>query len=455
VEGISVPVNPKRARKLFQAEKQKGPVVYWMSRDQRVNDNWALLFALELAQKNNSPMAVAFCLSPQFLGATSRQYNFMLQGLKEVEQSLKHLKIPFFLIHGNPEKEIPYFLNDNDACTLVSDFSPLRINKDWEKKVAEQVEFPFYEVDAHNIVPAWIASPKQEWAAYSFRPKAHRLLAEFLEEFPAIQKHPFPWKADVENDWQAAERSVKADAFSKVDWIEPGEREAKDRLAYFINEKLSRYDSDRNDPTLEGQSNLSPYLHFGQISAQRVVLQVLATMQEPSSFLEELVVRRELADNFCYYNSHYDSFDGFPNWAKETLREHQKDRREYIYTQKEMEAAQTHDDLWNAAQMEMVHKGKMHGYLRMYWAKKILEWTQSPQDALQVAIYLNDRYELDGRDPNGYTGIAWSIGGVHDRAWKERAIFGKVRYMSYKGASNKFDIKAYICNVESAIQLDG
>jgi deoxyribodipyrimidine photo-lyase len=450
-----VSVNPKRAKKLVQTEEQKGPVVYWMSRDQRVNDNWALLFASELSQKNNSPMAVAFCLSPQFLGATSRQYNFMLQGLKEVEQSLKHLNIPFFLIHGNPEKEIPYFLNDNDACALVSDFSPLRINRDWKKSVVEQVEFPFYEVDAHNIVPAWVASPKQEWAAYSFRPKVHRLLAEFLEEFPAIQKHPFPWKADVENDWKAAERSVKADAFSKVDWIEPGEREAREHLEYFVNEKLSRYDSDRNDPTLEGQSNLSPYLHFGQISAQRVALQVLATMQEPSSFLEELVVRRELADNFCYYNSNYDSFDGFPNWAKETLREHQKDRREYIYTLKEMEEAKTHDDLWNAAQMEMVRKGKMHGYLRMYWAKKILEWTRSPQDALQVAIYLNDRYELDGRDPNGYTGIAWSIGGVHDRAWKERAVFGKVRYMSYKGASSKFDIKAYVSKVESAIQLDG
>jgi deoxyribodipyrimidine photo-lyase len=446
-----VPVNPKRAKKLVQAEEQKGPVVYWMSRDQRVNDNWALLFASELAQKNNSPMAVAFCLSPQFLGATSRQYHFMLRGLKEVEQNLKHLNIPFFLIHGNPEKEIPYFLNNNDACALVSDFSPLRINRDWKKKVADRVEVPFYEVDAHNIVPCWFASPKQEWAAYSFRPKVHRLLAEFLEEFPATQEHPFPWKADVENDWQAAERSVKADAFSKVNWIEPGEREAIEHLAYFVNQKLSRYDSDRNDPTLEGQSNISPYLHFGQISAQRVALQVLATMQEPSSFLEELVVRRELADNFCYYNAHYDQFDGFPNWAKETLREHQKDRREYIYTQKEMEAAQTHDDLWNAAQMEMVHKGKMHGYLRMYWAKKILEWTQSPQDALQVAIYLNDRYELDGRDPNGYTGIAWSIGGVHDRAWKERAIFGKVRYMSYKGASGKFDVKAYIQKVESAI----
>jgi deoxyribodipyrimidine photo-lyase len=172
-------------------------------------------------------------------------------------------------------------------------------------------------------------------------------------------------------------------------------------------------------------------------------------MQDSSSFLEELVVRRELSDNFCYYNTYYDSFNGFPNWAKETLRIHEKDRREYLYTPKEMQMAQTHDDLWNAAQLEMVCRGKMHGYLRMYWAKKILEWTETPADALQAAIYLNDRYEIDGRDPNGYTGIAWSIGGVHDRAWKEREIFGKVRFMSYKGAKAKFDVKAYIQKIEA------
>jgi deoxyribodipyrimidine photo-lyase len=174
-------------------------------------------------------------------------------------------------------------------------------------------------------------------------------------------------------------------------------------------------------------------------------------MEDSSSFLEELVVRRELSDNFCYYNSNYDTFDGFPDWAKETLRKHEKDRREYLYTLKEMDTAQTHDDLWNAAQLEMVYKLKMHGYLRMYWAKKILEWTESPADALQAAIYLDDRYELNGRDPNGYTGIAWSIGGIHDRSWKEMVIFGKVRYMSYKGASAKFDVKAYIRKMESSI----
>jgi len=175
-------------------------------------------------------------------------------------------------------------------------------------------------------------------------------------------------------------------------------------------------------------------------------------MEDSSSFLEELVVRRELSDNFCYYNSCYDSCSGFPDWAKETLRRHEKDRREYIYTPEELEAARTHDPLWNAAQLEMVHTGKMHGYLRMYWAKKIPEWTELPDDALRSAVYLNDRYELDGRDPSGYTGIAWSIGGVHDRAWKERAVFGKVRYMSLKGAMAKFDVKAYIRKMESSLR---
>ena len=167
-------------------------------------------------------------------------------------------------------------------------------------------------------------------------------------------------------------------------------------------------------------------------------------MRDAGAFLEELVVRKELSDNFCYYNQHYDDIEGFPAWARASLYEHEKDKREYLYSLEELEGARTHDELWNAAQQEMLLTGKMHGYMRMYWAKKILEWTASPAAAQAAVIYLNDRYELDGRDPNGYAGIAWSLGGLHDRAWKERAIFGKVRYMSYNGAKRKFDIKAYI-----------
>ena len=451
-------VNPKRVRRLVEAEQKSGPVIYWMSRDQRAEDNWALLFAQELAQKRGSALAVVFCLVSEFMGAASRHYHFMLQGLREVETNLSKLNIPFFLLTGEQCKEIPNFLALQNAGALVSDFSPLRQSREWKNEVSRKVsgdwKIPFYEVDSHNIVPCWLASHKAEWAAYTFRPRINRHLSEFLVEFPRLQKHPYLWKNEQENDWAAAEKTVKSDTAQKVsakvsamDRIKPGEAAASGQLRDFVERRLSDYDLQRNDPNADGQSHLSPYLHFGQISSQRVALQVLAGMADAGAFLEELIVRRELSDNFCYYNSSYDSVTGFPDWARETLNNHAGDRREYLYTLEELESARTHDDLWNAAQLEMVCRGRMHGYLRMYWAKKILEWTQSPSEALRFAIYLNDRYELDGRDPNGYVGIAWSIGGVHDRAWRERAIFGKVRYMSNAGMKKKFDVQRYINSI--------
>jgi deoxyribodipyrimidine photo-lyase len=216
---------------------------------------------------------------------------------------------------------------------------------------------------------------------------------------------------------------------------------------------LEFYDERRNDPGANAQSGLSPYLHFGQISAQRVALEAEKYdrhLPSQESFLEELIVRRELSDNFCYYNDRYDSFDGFPDWARKTLNDHRSDPREHLYVLEILEAAGTHDPLWNAAQKEMVTGGKMAGYMRMYWAKKILQWSISPETALTDAIYLNDRYSLDGNDPNGYTGVAWSIGGVHDRPWFEREIFGKVRYMSQAGCRRKFNVERYIAGVNQA-----
>lgn len=304
-------------------------------------------------------------------------------------------------------------------------------------------------MDAHNIVPCWIASPKQEYGAYTIRPKLNRHLPVFLEDFPRLQKHPYPWAPWPEHiDWAEVNRNLLVDKkIIEVNWAEPGEKAAQSSITRFIEEGLSMYNNDRNDPNRAGQSGISPYLHFGHISAQRVALEVLkkkSAQESRDAFLEELIVRRELSDNFCFYNDHYDSFECFPDWAKKTLNEHMKDKRPYLYGLEEFEKAQTHDDLWNAAQMEMVKRGKMHGYMRMYWAKKILEWTQSPMEAMKIAILLNDRYELDGRDPNGYAGIAWSVGGVHDRAWNERNVFGKIRYMSYNGCRSKFDVDAYI-----------
>ncbi len=447
-----MPVNLKRVRALKKENQTKGPVVYWMSRDQRVGDNWALLYAGELAKKYKTYLAVAFCLFPQFLGASARQYLFMLQGLKEVENNLRAQNIPFFFLQGDPVKEVSRLLGEMDAGALVCDFSPLRQSREWRSMLAGKNEIPVYEVDAHNIIPCWLSSPKQEWSARSFRPKVHRLLYEFLEEFPILSEKALNDRAQdfrlensaIENDWQEVEKGLGADSIPEAKWIVSGEAAAMKQLDRFLDLKLVDYERDRNDPNIDGQSGLSPYLHFGQISAQRVALQVLRSRKDGGAFLEELIVRRELSDNYCYYNQHYDDTQGFPVWARTSLSEHEKDRREYLYTNSELEKARTHDDLWNAAEQEMVRTGKMHGYMRMYWAKKILEWTASPAAAQAAAIYLNDRYELDGRDPNGYTGIAWSLGGLHDRAWKERAIFGKVRYMNFNGARRKFDVRAYI-----------
>jgi deoxyribodipyrimidine photo-lyase len=319
--------------------------------------------------------------------------------------------------------------------------------------MAKAVSVPFYEVDAHNIVPCWLASPKQEYNAYTFRRKINVLLPEFLDNFPDVKRHPYRWNGDISSiDWEKVRNTLYMDiSVPKLVWAKSGESEAHKVLDCFIDKKLNDYELLRNDPNRDGQSNLSPYIHFGQISAQRIALEIQKSNKKRESyeaFLEELIVRRELSDNFCYYNDLYDSFDGFPKWAKDTLNQHRNDEREYLYSVSQFENAQTHDDLWNISQLQMVKYGKMHGYMRMYWAKKILQWTESPEEALEIAIYLNDKYELDGRDPNGYVGIAWSIGGVHDRAWSERPVFGKIRYMSYNGCKSKFNVNEYIERVE-------
>ena len=452
---VILPVHEKRVSRLNDLPLKKGPVIYWMSRDQRVNDNWALLYAQELALQNKAPLVVVFCLLPRFLGATLRHYSFMMQGLSEIESSLSRLKISFFLITGEPEHKIEGFCRQVQAGALVSDFNPLRINQNWKLGLLEKLPIAFFEVDAHNIVPCRAASPKQEYAAYTFRPKIKKLLPEYLTDIPAVKKHPFSLSQKTEAvNWQAVFESLEADRqVGAVSNFKAGEEAAREQARLFIDHKLARYDQERNDPNLDGQSNLSPYLHFGQLGAQRLALMVKEAEQDKGvsadAFLEELIVRRELADNYCFYNDRYDSTEAFPRWARESLAQHAGDRREYLYSREEFEGAATHDRLWNAAQQEMVIKGKMHGYMRMYWAKKILEWTESADQAMEIAVYLNDKYSLDGRDPNGYAGIAWSIGGVHDRAWPQRPVFGKIRYMSFRGSKSKFKVEKYIEAIDS------
>lgn len=440
----------RRQRPLNQHPYQSGPWLYWMSRDQRVEQNWALLHAAANAQTHGVSFGVVFCLSPKFLGATWRQYDFMLQGLAEVEAALAKLHIPFYLLIGEATKVLPVFVKKHGIGGVVCDFSPLKVGRKWRETIAERLSIPVIEVDAHNVVPAWLASDKLEFAARTIRPKLHRLWPTFLTQFPKVPHQPRTkdLPATKKTNWTAVAAKLHLNRVVKpVTWLTPGSAAATIALSQFVSSKLAGYDEHRNDPNRFGQSDLSPYLHFGQLSAQQVALKVQASSapaKDRAAFLEELLVRRELADNFCLYQPEYDSVTGFPKWGQTTLQKHLRDAREYHYTLAEFEAAQTHDPLWNAAQLEMVRRGKMHGYLRMYWAKKILEWTRTPADALKIAIYLNDTYELDGRDPNGYTGIAWSIGGVHDRPWVERPIFGAIRYMNAAGANRKFNVEAYI-----------
>ncbi len=420
-----------------------------MSRDQRVRDNWALLAAQEDAAWRDCGLEVVFCLAPAFLGATRRAYDFLLRGLREAEQDLRRSRIPFHLLEGDPAETLPSFLRDIDAAELVTDFDPLRPKREWRNRISETISIPFVEVDAHNIVPCRQVSDKREWAAATLRPKIMRLLPAFLTEFPPLEAPPGNAPLPAPVDWESVSARLPCDeSVGMVPGLVPGACGAEAALDVFLARRLRGYAVARNDPNLDGQSRLSPWLHFGHLAPQRAALAVSRATGIPeedrAAFLEQIVVRRELADNFCLYEPNYDSFAATPAWAVRTLDEHRDDARDHLYAYETFDGADTHDPLWNAAQTEMRVSGSMHNYLRMYWCKKILEWSATPEEAWKTAIRLNDRYELDGRDPNGYTGVAWSIGGVHDRPWKSRPVFGSIRFMNERGCRGKFDVDRYI-----------
>ncbi|KAM9719234.1 CPD photolyase [Menidia menidia] len=447
--------NKKRQRILTDAEKIKQGsegVLYWMLRDQRVQDNWALIRAQQLAAKKELPLHVCFCLDvPESELSTLRHYGFLLKGLEEVAKECKHLNMQFHLLRGAAGEALPGFVSDRSFGAVVTDFSPLREPLGWLKSVKKSLpkDVPLIQVDAHNIVPCWVASPKLEYSARTIRGKITKLLPEFLTDLPLVERHPHTaTKGAKPVDWEETLESLQVDrTVAEPAWAEPGAKAGMAMLESFIDVRLKLFGTQRNDPNVAALSQLSPWLRFGQISAQRVALQVQrcgkSASQSIPPFIEELVVRRELTDNFCFYNKKYDSVEGAYEWAQKTLKDHAKDKREYIYTREQLEKAKTHDKLWNAAQYQMVTEGKMHGFLRMYWAKKILEWTPSPEEALSIALYLNDRYELDGQDPNGFVGCMWSICGIHDQGWAERPIFGKIRFMNYKGCLRKFNVAQF------------
>lgn len=445
------PINfDNRVKTLKQADPLKpGPVAYLMARDNRVQDNWALAYAQKLALEQNSPLIVLALVAADYPRISDRQRWFLIEGLKQVSRELDKLSIPFLPILETAIEKTAEVVATYSVTHLVTDFNPLIESRRWKQRLAKRVDCTIEEVDAHNIVPVWEASEKQEYAAYTIRPKINRQLRQYLTDIPEIIKHPHKFKNNLSPDDLVSPALSGTDGLLPALW-KPGSKSGYAQAEIFFAELFNRYHLERNDPNADCQSDLSPWLHFGMISAQRIALIAHHFETDTAAleaFLEELIVRRELSDNFSYYNPAYDSLDGFPDWAKKSLEEHRHDPRPHAYSYSQLANGKTDDNLWNAAQKQLLLTGKMHGYLRMYWAKKILEWSSSPEQALDWTNGLNDSYSLDGCDPNGYVGTAWSIGGVHDRAWQEREIFGKVRYMNYNGCKRKFDIDEFTTRI--------
>jgi deoxyribodipyrimidine photo-lyase len=423
-----------------------------MQRSQRAFDNPALDVAVNAGNELGKPVVVFFAAVPFYPGANLRQFSFLADGIAELAGTLARRRIGFVL-RAYPGHSLLKFCEEVRAALVIGDENPLRDPEEWRCRVARRLRVPLWTVDADVIVPSKLLV-REQYAARTIRPRLHKLLPEFLRR-PGNPEARLRWKAppavfslrpeeDFTREW-ALDRSVQ-----RVTNCRGGSQRALQRLNQFVREKLQTYPDQRNRPEVDGTSRLSPYLHFGHIGPHTVagaIHDADAPAVAKEAFLEQLIVRRELAVNFVRFNCSYDSVECLEPWADRSLAEHAGDRRAIIYGEEQLENAETHDPLWNAAQKQMVLTGWMHNYLRMYWAKKILEWSPSVALAVQRAIWLNDRYELDGRDPNGYAGIAWAIAGKHDRAWFERPVFGKIRYMSFGSTSRKFDSEKFISQI--------
>ncbi|MDP3485437.1 MAG: deoxyribodipyrimidine photo-lyase [Methanobacteriaceae archaeon] len=456
-------IHKERIEYLNSKTIQKGDyILYWIQASPRSHYNHALEYAIEKANELKKPLVTYFGISKDFPNANYRHYYFLIQGLKETALSLKKRNIHMVLLQENPAKGAIEL--SKNAVLTITDRGYLKIQREWREKVASAIECPLIQVETNVIVPVQTASPKEEYSAGTIRKKIQRELDYFMVPVQerSLEKNSLDFdlktnskldskKFDLENLKKSVKKlKLKDNVGPSI--FQGGTKNALQIFHSFIENKLDKFEDLRNDPSEDYLSNMSPYLHFGQISPLYLALEV-SKIESPGkdSFLEELIIRRELSMNLAHYNDNYDRFDCLPNWAKKTLLEHQNDIREYSYTLEELETAKTHDPYWNAAQREMVITGKMHGYMRMYWGKKILEWTNDPRNAYDIAVYLNDKYEIDGRDPNGYTGVAWCFG-KHDRAWKEREIFGKVRYMNANGLKRKFKIEKYVDRINQLEQ---
>jgi deoxyribodipyrimidine photo-lyase len=470
------------------AREETGPVVYWMQRSQRASDNHALEYAVEQANNRNAELYVAFGLMDGYPEANARHYRFLLEGLEACAASLASRGIPFLPVRGHPA-EVAVAASEQ-ASLLVCDAGYLWHLRQWRKRVVDEAACPVVLVETDLIVPVAEASTKREYAARTIRKKIMTRLDHFLELPPpqALERRGAGGEsrgatggaaggADGASDSGAPAGPALMPTFEPVDLgdleatltslsvdrsIAPvpalfrgGEAEARSRFRRFLQHTLPAYSAHRNQPQTDDTSHMSPYLHFGHVSPLRLVLDARQAAgadqsEQLADFVEELAVRRELAFNYCYFEPRYASFQALPDWARQTLDEHRRDERPYLYSPEQLEQARTHDPYWNAAMQEMRYTGYMHNYMRMYWGKKILEWSLTPEEGFETALRLNNRYFLDGRDPASYANVGW-IFGLHDRPWTERSVFGKVRIMTAAGLERKCRIQAYVEKVEARV----
>ena len=448
-------IHSERVQSLNEGESSSGDfVLYWMEAARRTKCNHALEYAIDKGRELNLPVVVLYGLKGQCCAENERHYVFLLEGLLETEVALQQRGIAFVVYLQPPERAAAKI--GKRAAFIVTDRGYLREQIAWRQFLAANISCPVEQVETELLVPVELVSSKEEYSAATFRRRIRSHMESFLVPLQPREVQESSLDLGLESldleHWESLLPDLKMDRSVKrqSQWI-GGESHAHTLLNSFIREKLPYYASERNDPSKGISSGLSPYLHFGQISPLEVALEIRrsdASKEAKDAFIEELVVRRELAHNFVYYNKRYDEFDCLPSWAMRTLSDHSEDERPYVYELSELEKAQTHDVYWNAAQKEILLTGTMANYMRMYWGKKILEWSDTPELAFERALYLNNKYGLDGWDPNSFAGVAWCFG-KHDRPWQERAIFGKVRYMNESGLKRKFAIKAYVDGIKN------
>ncbi len=428
-------------------------VVYWMQRAVRILDNPALTVAIEAANLLGLPVVIYFGIHPNYPNANLRHYQFLQQGLRDAAEDAKELGVDF-VVRRAPDT-LEAFLEEVHAALLIGDENPCREPERRRRTLARRLTIPYWTVDADVVVPSRVFN-RSFALLHHFRPRLKGELPRFLVAPPRIVP-AHQWKArkplrcyDLSQDITAGFSKLDR-TIAPVDTFTGGTLTALKRLSEFIRHHLAHYDETRSRPEVSGTSRLSPHLHFGNIGPLTIALAVQKAVNSgkvspkaSESFLEQLIGWREMAVLFVRHEPNYDNWECAAPWARKTLLEHASDARPYKYTLAQLERGETHDDLWNAAQHEMVSTGWMHNYMRMYWAKKILEWAPDPATAFDWAVILNDRYELDGHDPNGYAGIAWAIVGKLDRPWFNRPVFGLVRTMTSASFARKFNAEAYI-----------